>query len=190
MPLTLTQLQTIRDDIIANPDLAAVPNSVDGEYEIARLYNLPPAVAMSVWRTDASVTDIYDAIDFSKYTPTDAPEITGIYTARAWAINIKQMNLQTMLQGRDKINAAKVTIRASLRDAVVGVPSGAAGVNTSPGGASGATVLSACVRQATRIEKLLATASQGSDTTGSTTARVMGFEGQISPNTVHEAKVS
>lgn len=190
MPLTLAQLNVIKADILANPDLNSKPNNDDGEFEIARLYNLPPAVAMNVWRTDAQVSDIFDAIDFSKFTPVDAPEVTGIFAARAWAINIKQMNLNTMLIGRDTLNAAKVTIRASLRDAVIQLPAGALGVMVSAAGASGVNVMNACIRPATRIEKLLVNASIASDTTGSVTARVMGFEGAIGLNQVHEAKVS
>jgi hypothetical protein len=185
--LTLAQKQAIKADILAQPDLNAVPLTTDGAYEIARLYGLPPAVGMTVWKTNASVTDILDAIDFSKYTPVDAPEITGIYAARAWAINIKQMNLQTMLQGRDTINAAKATIRASLRDAVIALPSGASGVNVASGGASGATVLTACTRAANRIEKLLTT---GPQTTGATTADVMGFEGTLTYNDIIDSRAS
>lgn len=188
--LTTAQLQSIKADILASSDLNVFPDNGDGEFEIARLYNLPAVPAFSVWRTDASVSDIYDGIDFSKFTPTDSPEITGIYTARALAIQIKQMNLQNMLQGRDRINMAKVTIRSSLRDAVIQIPSGTAGVFVSAAGASGVNVLSAGPRNATRIEKLLATASLGSDTTGTVTARVMGFEGSISPQDIHNAKVS
>lgn len=188
--LTTQQLQAIKADIAASADMNTLPANSDGSYDIARLYNMPAVPAFLVWRTDAPVTDILDGIDFTKYTPADAPEATGIYTARAQSIQIKQMNLQNMIQGRDKLNTAKVTIRASLRDAVIAIPAGASGANVSPGGASGVNVLNACVRNATRIEKLLANASQGSDTTGGITARVMGFEGSIQPGDIDAARAS
>ena len=190
MALTTAQLQAIKADIAANGDMNTLPANSDGSYDIARLYNQPASPAFTVWRSDASVSEILDGIDFTKYTPVDAPEATGIFTARAQSIQIKQMNLQNMIQGRDTLNTAKVTIRASLRDAVIAIPAGASGVSVSPGGASGVNVLNACVRNATRAEKLLANTSQGSDTTGTVTARVMGFEGSIQPSDIDAARAS
>lgn len=190
MTLSLTQLQTIKADILANDDMNTLPNNSDGSYDIARLYNQLPIVPMNVWKTNTDVNDIYDQIDFSKYTPVDSPDSTTLYTNRAYAINIKQMNLQTMLIGRSFLNTAKVIIRSSLRDAVIAVPAGTGGANVSPGGASGVNVLNTCTRLATRIEKLLVNASQGSDTTGTVTARVMGFEGTIQPSDIDEARAS
>lgn len=188
--MTPAQLAAIKADILASPDLSALPNNSDGAFEIARLYNLPASPAFNVWRTDAPVDAILDAVNWSQYTPTDAADNTATYTNRMLAIQTKQMNLQNMVLGRTTINAAKVNIRAGLRDAVIAVPAGAGGASVSPGGASGANVLTACVRPATRIEKLLATASQGSDTTGSTTARVMGFEGSVSYQDIEAARNS
>ncbi len=191
--LTLAQKQAIKADILAQPDLNVVPTSADGAYELARLYGLAPAVGLTVWKTNAGVTDILDAIDFSKYTPTDVPAgtdlpaVSATWLNRALAIQTKQMNLQMMLQGRDTLNAAKSTIRAGLRDAVIALPSGASGASVTAGGSSGATVLAACTRAANRIEKLL---TAGPQTTGSTTADVMGFEGTLTPTNIQEAWAS
>lgn len=188
--MTPEQLAAIKADILANPDLNAQPATSGGAYEIARLYNLPASPDFVVWRTDAPVDAILDAINWSLYTPSDAPDGTATFTNRLLAIQTKQMNLQNMLIGRSSINAAKPNIRGGLRDAVIAVPAGAGGASVSPGGASGATVLANCIRKATRIEKVLATASQGSDTTGTTTARVMGFEGAITSDDVQAARES
>jgi hypothetical protein len=196
MNFTLAQLQTIKADILASPDLNGFPDNGDGEFEIARLYNLEAVPAFVVWRTDAPIDGILDAIDLTKYTPIDVPSTADLpATSAAWLnrsqnILVKQGNLILLTQGRDTLNTAKVSIRNGLKDAVTGVPAGAGGAGTAPGGASGSTVLTACLRNAKRIEKLLATASQGSDQTGTVTARVMGFEGSISPQDIHNAKVS
>jgi hypothetical protein len=74
-----------------------------------------------------------------------------------------------------------------LRDAVVAVPAGAGGSNVSPGGVSGATVLNACVRDALRIEAILA---GGDATTGTVTAKLLGFEGAISYQVVEAARAA
>lgn len=183
--LTAQQLQTIKADIAANADMNTLPDNSDGAFEIARLYNLPSTT--DVWRTDAPTKAIFDAINWSAYTPTDAPDTSALYTNRILSIQTKQMNLQNMLQGRETIDASKANIRAGLRDAVIALPSGTGGAAVTAGGASGATVLAACIRKATRLEKLL---SSGPVTTGSTSANLMGFEGSVSYQDIEAAKAS
>jgi len=183
--LTTQQLQAIKADIAASADMNTLPANSDGSFEIARLYNLPSTT--DVWRTDAPTKAIFDAINWAAFTPTDAPDATATYTNRILAIQTKQMNLQNMLTGRDAIDASKANIRAGLRDAVIALPSGANGAAVSAGGASGATVLAACVRKATRLEKLL---SSGPVTTGTTSANVMGWEGSVSYQEIDAAKAS
>ena len=185
MSLTPAQNAIVTADIAANADLNIFPANSDGAYGIAALYNLPAVPAFSVWKTNTPTKDIFDTIDWTKYTPTDAPEATGIYTARAMAINVKQMNLQNMTVGKDTIDTSKANIRAGLRDSVIQLPSGASGALTAAGGASGATTLAACIRTATRLEKLLST---GSATTGSTTSNLLGFEGNVSYQDIDTAR--
>lgn len=183
--MTPAQNAIIKADIAANSDLNVFPNNSDGSYAIAELYNLPAVPPFSVWKTNVSVSSIYDGINWSLYTPTDSPEASGMYTARAQAIQIKQMNLQNMLQGRETVDCSKANIRSGLRDAVIQIPSGTSGANTNPGGSSGVNVLSNCVRNATRLEKLLST---GPATTGSVTANILGFEGAVTPHDIDLAR--
>lgn len=186
--MTPAQLAVIKADIAAQPDMNTLPANSDGSYAIAALYNKPSST--TVWRTDAPVSAILDAINWSLYTPNDAPDNTATYTNRALNIQTKQMNLQNMIQGRDRLDCSKVNIRAGLRDAVTAVPAGTGGASVSPGGASGVTVLNNCTRLATRLEALLAAASQGSDTTGTVTARVMTFEGSVGYQDIDAARNS
>ena len=183
--MTPQQQALIKADILASSDMNTLPANSDGSYEIARLYNLPSTT--DVWRTEAPTRLIFDAIDWSKYTPTDVADATVIFTNRLLAIQTKQMNLQNMLVGRETIDASRANIRAGLRDAVTALPAGALGAPVSAGGASGVTVLTACVRKANRIEKLLASAGV---TTGTVTAGVMSFEGNVSPTDITEARNS
>lgn len=182
--MTDAQLTALRAACFADPTAAAFFAPGDGKATGLQAY-LNGASGTNVWRTDASVDAIMDAIDFSKYTPNDtvlaADTDPALSRKIGWLLTVqtKQMNLQLMLQGRQTINAAKVNVRAGLRDAVIQVPTGANGANTSPGGASGVTVLNNCARVANRAELMLAAASQASDQTGSTTARVMTFEGEV-----------
>lgn len=192
--LTSAQLATLKTAISGNPTWAAYPINGDGPFDLAAALNQPASPAFSVWRTDCRTSAIADAINWAVYTPVDTiseadtdPALSR-RVARLLMIQVKQMNLQIMTQGRDSVNAALPNIRGGLRDATIQVPSGASGANTSPGGASGVNVLNACVRNATEAEKILATASSGSDTTGSVTARVMGWEGRLSASDVAAAR--
>lgn len=186
------QKALILANIAASPDLNVWPNNGDGNYEIARLYNLPSTgPALSVWQSAVPVVLINDAIDDTKFTPADVPLVTQLpaesmlWLNRSQMVLIKQANLQRLLQGRDTINATKATVRANLRDALIALPTGVGGANTSAGGASASTVLTACTRIATRLEKLL---TSGPATTGSVTADIMGREGEISNSDVNNLR--
>ena len=189
--MTPAQLDLIKADITANPDLAAFPAGQDGDQGIADLYNKTAVPDFAVWRTDASTDAILDAVDGTKYTPVDVPSAadlpaaSALYLNRCAIINIKQMNLQTFTVGRATLNASKVGTRKGLQDCVTAVPAGANGVNVNPGGALGVTVLNTLWRLGRRIEKLLVT---GTAATGGVSAGVMGFEGQISYSDIRDAR--
>lgn len=186
--MTDDQLIALRAKCFADPTAAAFfsPTGIDD----LRAY-LNGASGTNVWKTNASVDDIMDAVDWSKYTPTasiagtDTDPLVSRKVGWCLEAQVKQMNLQLMLQGRSTVNAAKPNVRGGLRDAVIQLPTGALDGNgkpglTSAGGASGASVLAQCVRSATRAELMLAATANGSDTTGSTTARVPTWEGEVS----------
>ncbi len=180
--MTPEQITALRAACFADPTAAAyfqAPGDANG----LQAY-LNGASGINVWRSDARVAKIIDAITWANYTPNDvvASGDTDPLLSRkiGWLLTVqtKQMNLQLMLQGRESLNCALPNVRAGLRDAVVQVPTGAGGANTSPGGSSGVNALNACVRVGTRAEIMLAAASKASDTTGSVTARVMTWEGE------------
>lgn len=178
------QLAVLRADVIADPVLSLIPRNDDGYVEIAKAYNAPASPDFLVWRSDTPVRDIIDAITWSAYTPNDTPDNTATFTNRALVIQTKQMNLQLMLQGRQNLDTTKPNIRSAIRDAVINLPSGVSGASVTAGGASGVTVLTACLRKATRGEKLFAS---GTATTGSVTGNLMVIEGQISTGDISQA---
>ena len=189
MSLTAAQTATLKADIIAKSasgqplEAMFAAQNWDG---IADFYNALASPAFPVWQTAASVDAIFDAIEGAKYTPVDTTPTGAVsvtdgtamtFMNRILVVQTKQMNLQNILIGRQTINAAKSNVRAWLRDAVIQLPAGASGALVSAGGASGATVLAACTRSGRVVEKLLTT---GTQTTGTTAADVMGYEGTVS----------
>lgn len=185
MALTTAQIAALKADILANPDLNEQPLSNLGALAIAELYNAPSTT--DVWRTEAPVSAISDAIDWSKFTPVDAADGTATDTNRLLRIQTKQMNLQLILQGRATVDASKPFIRAGIRDAVITLPAGAAGVSISAAGAAGVNVMAAMTRKATRFEKLFAGADA---TTGPTTAKLLVVEGLVSGDEIQTARES
>jgi hypothetical protein len=184
MALSTAQKQALKADIAADPTLGQLAHTSDSAFAIAALYNLPASPDFFVWQTAAPTRDIFDAITWANYTPADAADNTVTFSNRLLVIQTKQMNLQNMLVGRDSVDASKANVRLGLRDAVINLPAGASGANVSAGGASGATVMNALTRKATRLEKLLVTSSPS---TGGVTAGVMGYEGAISSDDVINA---
>jgi hypothetical protein len=102
-----------------------------------------------VWRTDAPVDEVFDAIAWANLTPADVADDTAIYTNRALLCQAKQINLQILLQGKDQVNGGKASIRSGLSDALLNVPSAAGGATQSAGWAA---VKTAITRFATRAE--------------------------------------
>lgn len=185
--LTPAQLQAIKTEIAGDPALSSQSASGDGADAIANALNALAAPAFPVWRTDAQVKDIFDAINWALYTPVDAVDGTAVHQERLLIIQTKQLNLQNMTIGREKLDASKANIRAGLRDAVIQVPAGINGALVAPGGVNAGTVLTAMTRSATRAEKVLIQAG-GPVTTGVTQASLLGFEGLITVVDVQAAR--
>jgi hypothetical protein len=193
MNLTTAQLQTIKTDIAANSDLNAFPNTDDGNFAIAALYNALAAVAFFVYRTNIPVQDIFDQITWANLTPSDAPAATFDAAGMAWqnralACQAKQFNVQLLLQGQSTVNAAKANVRAGLQDALTNVPSGASGALVS-GGWVGVRD-NALARKATRLEKLFATTGVNHDGSTAAAAATMVVEGAIAGSDVSNARNS
>ena len=136
MALTAEQQAAVKADILANPDLNALPAGADGSFAIAALYNLEAAPAFVVWRTSIPTEEIKDALDWTELIAASVGE---------------RDSFLVMIEG-GSINAAKTNIRAGIQDVFSG-----------PGGLNTRTALVALAkRNATRIEALLATGT-GSD---------------------------
>lgn len=143
-----------------------------------------------VYRTDIPVAEVFDAIIWANFTPSDAvPTDTSlnndIYQSRQIACQTKQMNLQTMLMGQDVLNGAKANVRAGLQDALTGIPSGAAGATRAAGWTTVRDTVLA--RAATRAERLYATGGNGAS---ASTAATLTFEGTITAQDIQAARAA
>lgn len=167
--LTPAQLSTLKALALANQpavDLIAIGNDV----ALAEWFNTQTTTY--VWRTAVPADEVFDAIMWANLTPVDAPDGTAEYTNRVLLCQAKQINLQIILQGRERIAGNKASLRNGLSDALLNVPSGAGGATQSAGWAG---VKSALSRFATRAE---AAFSVGLGTQASPSQLV--FDGMIS----------
>ena len=185
MPLTTpAQITALRNAIDSETDPVFVGYRNEGATGLmSQWFNQPTNPAHVVWSTGVDVNVLLDAIAFDQYTPTQQPAdaSAAIFTARLLAIQTKQMNLQNMTIGRDRINCFRNRVREGLLDAVVNIPSGNNGALRSAAGADGTRILNAMTRVALRGEKIFATTSTS---TGIVTAFNLGYEGQISDQDV------
>lgn len=183
MSLTPAQLATLKADILADGTLNAKPDTPDGNIEVAAAYNALAAGPFTVWASTTPTSTVFDAIIWASLTPTDAADGTALWTNRNLMCQSKQMNVQTMLVGRESISSGKANIRAGLQDALTNVPSGASGANLAAGWTA---VRDGMKRSATRGEKLFATGGNGAFGTPAD----LGFEGQLTYSDVHQARIS
>lgn len=167
MALTSQQLAALKADIAADPVLAAKPNNSDGNFDIAKAYNLPAAVDFWVWRTEVARAEIYNLTsgDGTNWNWTTYKN-QAVAEQNAWV---------QMFMG-DRADFSKANLRA-----------GIAAIFT--GSAQATAQRDHCLvmgrRKATRSEKLFASG------TGSTASpATMGFEGVLSIDDVEAARNS
>ena len=191
--LTAPQIAALRADILGDPVLSVLPNNQDSALAIAAAYNQTAVPDLFVWHPTARISAILDTFSLANFTPvdtiseSDTDPVISRRMGRLLSIQVKQMNLQLMLQGRDFIDCTLPNVRASLRDALIQVPAGVNGAFVAVAGASGASALAACQRKATRGEKLFST---GTAITGSTTGSLMGYVGAITQAQVAQARAN
>ena len=161
MQLTPAQQATIKADIIANPDLSAFPNTLDGNFEIAKLYNLQASPDYYVWKTNVALNEVGKAFN--------GTELAGLTTGN----NSRLQTIAMYLQGG--VNPSLPDNRQFFDD----VFSGASGTITRP------ALNALWKRLAKRAEKVLVT---GAGTSNSPST--LGFEGNVTVDDIKLARNS
>lgn len=191
--LTTTQYQTLRTFIETTAPYSSIQNDEDGDFAIRDLLNQIASPAFKVWNTETPVIEIVNAVLWDRYTPNSSnypipstePDLT-VWRSRLQLSQTKRDNLWALLDVTNGfVNASKSNIRLALQDAVVSIPTGVSGASVSAGGTNGANVLNACTRDAKVIEQVLNT---GNQTTGTVTAAIMGYVGDITKEDVGLAR--
>lgn len=195
MNLNTQQLGTLKAAIDSTPAWAAFSNTTDGNIDLAAVINAVAVPAFPVWVTNFGIPTLLDNVDQSKYTPNDAisqanTDIASLTRMHVRAIycQTKLMVLQNYVIGRTQVNMAPPKARASLLDALTNIPAGANGAAVDAANNAGAAVFSKATRSATEGERVLCKAANANDTTATVTARVMTFEGSITPADVAQAR--
>lgn len=128
--------------------------------------NALAAPAFYIYDSAVRVDAILDKLNYTNYTPNDPPDQANATAAQVWEnramlVQLKQINLQLIMQGRGTVDATKSTIRAGIQDATQNLPTGAAGANRSGGWSNIQPILA---RKATVGEKLFATGANDGST--------------------------
>jgi len=175
-PAQYTTLKSLADADQTASALIAQGNDIG----LADWMNAP--TSQYIWRQYTPADDVFDAIVWANLTPIDAPDGTALWTNRALLCQAKQINLQIMLQGKERVATAKPNIRNSLSDALLNVPSAAGGATQ---GAGWPAVKAAISRIGTRAEMALATGA-GTQASPSTPA----WEGKLSATEASSVRVA
>lgn len=169
--MTPAQIATLKTAIQADPALnfMLTEGNLSG---LADALNAPVVPAFYVWRSTTPAADVFDAITWANFTPTDAPDSTVLYQNRLGICRIKQASLHVLFEGSQPISTGKANIRTTLKDALQKLPAGVAGAELDAGWLA---VKAAATRQASVLEKVFAV---GAGTTGVPATLVV--EGPIS----------
>lgn len=161
MPFTLAQNLLIKAAILADPALAAQPNTYSGNAAIRDALHLQAAPAFTVWKSRVPITEVGD-------------NFAGTELASLQATS--QDRLRTIAMYSDSgINPSLSDRRAFFDD----IFSGPSGVLTR------AKLLILWKRLSSRLEKILATGT-GTDAAPAT----LGYEGTITPDELETARLS
>lgn len=166
MALTTAQLQTIKADIVADPTLAAIPNTHDDNQRIADAYNAAAAPDFLVWRT---------AVREAEYTNQASPQGTTWSWPAFIARSVGEQNGWARMFAPGSVNPSLANVRQGFADIFSGTQNNAPAQRTH--------LQDMSMRRATRAEKLFASG------TGTTTAPAMlVFEGVITYIDVDNAR--
>jgi hypothetical protein len=170
MALSPAQLTALKNDINADPALAALPQTGDGAFEIALAYNAPASPDFWVWRTSVTKDELTNGVGPDGTTFTWAGN--GFITRAAG----EQAAWRVLFCVSGSVNTALSNVRQAFTDIFSGTGNAAAN----------RTHLSAVSRRkATRAEKLFATG------TGSTASpATMGHQGALTYQDVEAARSS
>lgn len=167
--LTSAQLVILRADILADPTFATIPQTPDGAFAIADVYNLTAVPDYWVWRTSVTKENCVQetSSDGTTFNWTGAGFITRTQGERdAW---------HELFDVSGRCNASLPNVRQAFLDIFSG--------GTVPAPANRTHLATIARRKATRSEKLYATG------TGSTASpATMVFEGLISYQEVERAR--
>ena len=166
--LTPAQLTTLKADILADPILAAQPNTSDGAFAIAQAYNLAAIPVFWVWRTSVSKAE------FTQQTSQDGTSFTWVGNGFITRSVGEQTAWRELFNATESVNPSLANVRQAFLDIFSGA--GNAALNR-------AHMTIVARRKATRAETLFAVG------TGSTVSPgTMTFEGALSFQDVQDAR--
>lgn len=189
MQLTTAHLDTLKAWLTTGPGAGLQ------DEEARAALNSAAAPDFFVYWSAVPVELVLDKINYANYTPNDDPSQANATAAQVWEnramlIQLKQINLQLLLQGRGTFDATKTTQRTGLRDATESLPSGTNGNNRVGGWLNIEPVLA---RKATVGEKLFASGGGNGSTAVLAANLGVGFdgslcEGQVTAENVNDAR--
>lgn len=177
MNLTVSQLVTLKANVLADGVLSLIPRTADGYVQIAAAYNLVASPDFWVWRTSVSRDELLGStsVDGTVFAWTGTGFITRAQGERD--------AFTAIFNSSGFVNASLVNVRQAFADIFSG--------STAPAPANRLHLLAVARRKATRGEKLYAT---GTGSTASPGLMAVGAlnglgtaEGLVTPQNIEAA---
>lgn len=164
--LTPSQKTTLKAHILATSDLNELPNSSDGNFELAVRLNQPASPDYYVWKTSLEVSEVMQ---------------NGIDWTRVDNLTVGKARIIDWMMRTGTLNPSKATVRAGFN----------AAFTAQADEATRLSIFGHCQRLASRVEKLLVASGSGTTTDDDGVGpSTMGFVGPISGDDVQAARNS
>lgn len=165
MALTSAQKTALKAAITADNVLKLIPNTPDGNFEIAAAFNAQASPDFYVWKSEVDITEIMQ---------------NGFDWTRVDNLTVGKARIWEWMSIAGKVHPDQANVRSGIL----------ACFSAAGDSATRLAAFNHCQRLATRAEKLFATGSGTTTTDQAVGPALMSFEGQISYNDVGEARNS
>lgn len=176
MALSPSQLVTLKAHIDASSDLNEFPNNADGNFEVAKLLNLPASPDYWVWRT------LVTKVEYTQSTSQDGTTFNWTGSGFIGRSQGERDAWRELFNGTESCNPSLLNVRQAFLDIFSGV--------MAPAPANRAHLASVSRRRCTRAEKLYAIDTPNSGANRGTTGDpdTLVFEGNVSVSDVDAAR--
>ena len=112
MALKIAQYAVLKADILANTDLNSNPNTLDGAFEIARLYNINKVPDFTVWKTLVPIGDVgksINGVEWGNLTTANSNRLSSIAAYLFDGVDPSRSDIRSLYDDIFSVGGATIT---------------------------------------------------------------------------------